>query len=74
MGGSDYINHKDEKFDVIYTNERIKREEWHKFSVGETKFNDDAVRRAGACPVLLLHAYTRFSSSRALTDSSQESL
>ncbi|KAF4460225.1 2`-hydroxyisoflavone reductase [Fusarium albosuccineum] len=38
---------KDENFDVIYTNERIVREEWHTFQVGETKFNDDAVRRAG---------------------------
>ncbi|KAJ3531941.1 hypothetical protein NM208_g8652 [Fusarium decemcellulare] len=37
----------DENFDVIYTNERIVREEWHTFQVGETKFNDDAVRRAG---------------------------
>ncbi|KAL3958280.1 hypothetical protein ACCO45_006442 [Purpureocillium lilacinum] len=37
----------DESFHVIYTNERIKREEWRTFSVGETRFNDDAVRRAG---------------------------
>ncbi|KAG5943169.1 hypothetical protein E4U53_007076 [Claviceps sorghi] len=37
----------DENFDVIYTNERIKREEWRTFKVGETRFNDDATRRAG---------------------------
>ncbi|KAJ6442563.1 proline oxidase PrnD [Purpureocillium lavendulum] len=37
----------DESFHVIYTNEKIKREEWQTFSVGETRFNDDAVRRAG---------------------------
>ncbi|RSL42817.1 hypothetical protein CEP53_011988 [Fusarium sp. AF-6] len=37
----------DENFDVIYTNEKINREEWHTFKVGETRFNDDATRRAG---------------------------
>ncbi|KAG6027780.1 hypothetical protein E4U19_001817 [Claviceps sp. Clav32 group G5] len=37
----------DENFDVIYTNEKIKREEWRTFQVGETRFNDDATRRAG---------------------------
>ncbi|KAK2616171.1 hypothetical protein QQS21_000803 [Conoideocrella luteorostrata] len=37
----------DENFDVIYTNEKIKREEWRTFKVGETRFNDDATRRAG---------------------------
>ncbi|SPO06975.1 uncharacterized protein DNG_09669 [Cephalotrichum gorgonifer] len=37
----------DENFDVIYTNEAVKREEWHMFSVGHTRFNDDAIRRAG---------------------------
>ncbi|CAM1505977.1 Fc.00g116140.m01.CDS01 [Cosmosporella sp. VM-42] len=37
----------DENFDVIYTNERINREEWCTFKVGETQFNDDATRRAG---------------------------
>ncbi|KAF4450158.1 pppde peptidase protein [Fusarium austroafricanum] len=38
---------KDENFDVIYTNAKIIREEWQTFSVGETRFNDDALRRAG---------------------------
>ncbi|KAH7079337.1 hypothetical protein BKA63DRAFT_508193 [Paraphoma chrysanthemicola] len=37
----------DENFDVIYTNARIVREEWRTFHVGETCFNDDALRRAG---------------------------
>ncbi|EAT85933.1 hypothetical protein HBH56_023040 [Parastagonospora nodorum] len=37
----------DENFDVIYTNARIKREEWRTFPVGETCFNDDALRRTG---------------------------
>jgi hypothetical protein len=38
----------DEEFHVIYINEKVKREEWRTFPVGETRFNDDAVRRAGA--------------------------
>lgn len=38
---------KDENFHVIYTNERINREGWRTFPVGETRFNDDAIRRAG---------------------------
>ncbi|KAM5343401.1 hypothetical protein ACJ41O_011938 [Fusarium nematophilum] len=37
----------DESFDVIYTNEKVNREEWRTFKVGETRFNDDATRRAG---------------------------
>ncbi|KAF6785966.1 hypothetical protein CSOJ01_15495 [Colletotrichum sojae] len=37
----------DENFHVIYTNDRIKRDEWRTFPVGETRFNDDALRRAG---------------------------
>ncbi|KAF9878281.1 cytochrome P450 [Colletotrichum karsti] len=37
----------DENFHVIYTNERYKRDEWRTFPVGETRFNDDAIRRAG---------------------------
>ncbi|KHN93911.1 uncharacterized protein MAM_08218 [Metarhizium album ARSEF 1941] len=37
----------DENFDVIYTNEKINRGEWRTFRVGETRFNDDATRRAG---------------------------
>ncbi|KAF7544177.1 hypothetical protein G7Z17_g10157 [Cylindrodendrum hubeiense] len=41
------IRLKDENFDVIYTNAKINREEWHTFKVGETRFNDDATRRAG---------------------------
>ncbi|KAK2053796.1 hypothetical protein LY76DRAFT_597530 [Colletotrichum caudatum] len=37
----------DEDFHVVYTNERYKRDEWRTFTVGETRFNDDAIRRAG---------------------------
>lgn len=37
----------DENFDVIYTNAKIERDEWRTFPVGETRFNDDALRRAG---------------------------
>jgi hypothetical protein len=38
---------QDENFDVIYTNEKIKREEWRTFEVGETRFNDYAIKQAG---------------------------
>ncbi|KAF5241442.1 hypothetical protein FAUST_3872 [Fusarium austroamericanum] len=37
----------DENFDVIYTNAKVNRDEWRTFPVGETRFNDDALRRAG---------------------------
>ncbi|KAL6912426.1 hypothetical protein FSST1_010186 [Fusarium sambucinum] len=37
----------DENFDVIYTNAKVNRDEWRTFQVGETRFNDDALRRAG---------------------------
>ncbi|KAM0274322.1 hypothetical protein ACHAQH_007957 [Verticillium albo-atrum] len=37
----------DENFHVIYTNEKVEREGWRTFKVGQTLFNDDAVRRAG---------------------------
>lgn len=38
---------KDEHLDVIYINEKIKRDEWHTFEVGKTRFNDEALRQAG---------------------------
>ncbi|KAH7182375.1 uncharacterized protein B0J16DRAFT_343597 [Fusarium flagelliforme] len=37
----------DENFDVIYTNAKVDRDEWRTFEVGQTRFNDDALRRAG---------------------------
>ena len=37
----------DEEFHVIYTNQKVERDEWRTFEVGKTTFNDDAVRRAG---------------------------
>ncbi|KAG7149662.1 hypothetical protein HYQ46_001420 [Verticillium longisporum] len=40
----------DENFHVIYTNEKVTREGWRTFKVGQTRFNDDAVRRAGESP------------------------
>ncbi|OAR01214.1 hypothetical protein LLEC1_00170 [Akanthomyces lecanii] len=45
----DYVHQlwMDESFHVIYINDRIKRDEWKTFSVGQTRFNDDALRRAG---------------------------
>jgi hypothetical protein len=36
----------DEKLDVIYINERVADQEWHTFEVGETTFNDQALRQA----------------------------
>ena len=39
----------DENFDIIYTNAKVEPNEWHTFPVGETKFNDDALRRTGKC-------------------------
>ncbi|KAI9170833.1 hypothetical protein HJFPF1_00307 [Paramyrothecium foliicola] len=37
----------DENFHVIYINEKVNRDEWQTFPVGETRFNDDAIRRTG---------------------------
>ncbi|KAJ4307146.1 hypothetical protein N0V88_000524 [Collariella sp. IMI 366227] len=37
----------DEKLDVIYINGRVSQETWHRFRVGETHFNDEALRQAG---------------------------
>merc|ERR1711981_560002 len=36
----------DEKLDVIYINEKVVDQEWHTFEVGETTFNDQALRQA----------------------------
>lgn len=38
---------KDEGLDVIYTNAKIDKEEWHTFEVGKTRFNDEALKQAG---------------------------
>lgn len=37
----------DENFDIIYTNAKVDPQEWRTFPVGETRFNDDALRRTG---------------------------
>lgn len=38
---------QDEQFHIIYINEVLKRDEWHTFNVGTTRFNDEALRQAG---------------------------
>jgi hypothetical protein len=38
---------QDEHLDVIYINEKVKREEWNTYEVGTTRFNDEALRQAG---------------------------
>lgn len=37
----------DEKLDIIYVNGRVDAEQWRTFPVGETCFNDEALRQAG---------------------------
>lgn len=37
----------DENFDVIYVNAKVDPEEWRTFDVGQTCYNDDAIRRTG---------------------------
>jgi hypothetical protein len=37
----------DERLDIIYVNGRVDGEEWRTFRVGETRFNDEALRQAG---------------------------
>ncbi|KAK4156658.1 hypothetical protein C8A00DRAFT_30418 [Chaetomidium leptoderma] len=37
----------DEQLDVIYINGTVAGEEWRTFRVGETRFNDEALRQAG---------------------------
>lgn len=37
----------DEHLDVIYVNGRADAEQWRTFAVGETRFNDEALRRTG---------------------------
>ncbi|KAJ7190041.1 hypothetical protein GGX14DRAFT_606662 [Mycena pura] len=45
----DYVHElwMDENLDIIYLNERRDKQEWHTFEVGSTRFNDEALRRAG---------------------------
>src|SRR5690606_1482728 len=37
----------DENLDIIYVNGRVDQEQWQTFRVGETRFNDEALRQAG---------------------------
>jgi hypothetical protein len=46
---------QDENLDVIYTNEKFKREEWCTFPVGNTSFNDEAMRQAGEWGLYSVH-------------------
>lgn len=46
-GAKTDINSQDEHLDVIYINGEAKQEEWHTFEVGNTRFNDEALRQAG---------------------------
>lgn len=56
----DYVHQlwMDESFHVIYINDKIKREEWKTFSVGQTRFNDDALRRAGETVIAAIREKT----------------
>lgn len=44
----DYVHQlwMDESLDVIYFNEKVTDQEWHSYEVGETTFNDQALREA----------------------------
>ncbi|KAF8157327.1 hypothetical protein K438DRAFT_1942756 [Mycena galopus ATCC 62051] len=46
----------DENLNIIYLNERIKPDEWHTFEVGSTRFNDEALRRAGQMTIYNMRA------------------
>lgn len=45
VGGFAHELWMDEHLDVIYINEAVNHEEWHTFAVGETRLNDEALRR-----------------------------
>jgi hypothetical protein len=46
----------DEHLDIIYINERVEREQWHTFRVGETTFNDEALRQTGEMVISQMRA------------------
>ncbi|KAK4133903.1 hypothetical protein BT67DRAFT_381537 [Trichocladium antarcticum] len=46
----------DEQLDVIYVNGRVGDETWRRFPVGETRFNDEALRRAGEAVIRAMRA------------------
>lgn len=58
---------QDENFHVIYINEKVKREEWKTFSVGQTRFNDDALRRTGKLP----HSLSSYAQKTPLTSAGE---
>ncbi|KAK6201872.1 hypothetical protein LQW54_009282 [Pestalotiopsis sp. IQ-011] len=47
---------KDEGLDVIYTNAKIDKEEWHTFEVGKTRFNDEALKQAGDMTIFAMRS------------------
>ncbi len=47
VGGYVHQLWMDEALNVIYFNEEFKSEDWHTFEVGKTRFNDQALRKAG---------------------------
>jgi hypothetical protein len=56
VGGYAHQLWMDEELDVIYINEKINREEWNTFEVGQTRFTDEALRQAGQyVPILPSH-------------------
>ncbi|KAF8310299.1 hypothetical protein DL93DRAFT_2214012 [Clavulina sp. PMI_390] len=46
----------DEDLNVIYINEKLKREDWHTYPVGETRFNDEALRQAAEMVIFNMRA------------------
>ncbi|KAI0170066.1 hypothetical protein BJ166DRAFT_588240 [Pestalotiopsis sp. NC0098] len=46
----------DEGLDVIYTNAKIDKEEWHTFEVGKTRFNDEALKQAGDMTIFAMRS------------------
>ncbi|KAL2265681.1 hypothetical protein VTJ83DRAFT_6781 [Remersonia thermophila] len=46
----------DEQLDVIYVNGRVDQETWRTFPVGETRLNDEALKRAGEAVIAAMRA------------------
>ncbi|KAL1841698.1 hypothetical protein VTJ49DRAFT_6737 [Mycothermus thermophilus] len=46
----------DERLDVIYVNGRVEQETWRTFPIGQTRLNDEALRRAGEAVIEAMRA------------------
>jgi len=46
----------DESLNVIYINEVLKSADWKTYDVGQTRFSDQALRKASQSRSLILHA------------------